>query len=73
MNNVFTAEELIVFAKMLAIMLGEQNITFTDSDEAIACELLKKMADNSPRLTCSQKQEYKFLVDFCKENSKKYR
>ena len=66
-----TPYEMLCLSKLFYITMGmmdRRNITHDEVE--IACELLKKMADQRYDWNDQQKNYYKFLVDFAKELSK---
>jgi len=66
-----TPYEMFCLSKLFYITMGmmdRRNITHDEVE--IACEVLKKMADQRYDWNDQQKNYYKFLVDFAKELSK---
>lgn len=63
--------EAISLAKIFAqIMGGNNSITITDAELETAAKLLKDMGNNRQDWSPQQKETYKAMVDFAKENSK---
>lgn len=68
-----TYYNLFCFAKLYAVVTGlDKQSLLTKAEIDAACEALKSMADSSNNLTQEQKEWYKLIVDFCKEQTEKY-
>ena len=67
-----TQEQICVYKLFCAAMgmMDKRNISNTEME--IACETLKRMADQRFDWTDQQKNTYKFLVDFAKELTEHY-
>ena len=61
-------EEAILFAKVLAYAMGDRSISLSQLDKGAAFDLLKKMADCKWNWTEAQKEQYKCLVEICKQS-----
>ena len=64
-----TLEETMLCAKIFAYAIGDRNITLNDKDKESAVFLLKKLADQKWDWTEEQKEQFKALVDICKQLS----
>lgn len=65
--------EMICFSKVLCAAMGLINRnTITKQEADIACEVLKKIADNRNDWVPEQKELYKVAVDIVKELGKQY-
>ncbi len=62
------AEELIIFAKMIAYAMGDPSVKLTDLEKETAFSMLKRNADRRVDWTEQQKEQYKELVDICKRS-----
>lgn len=62
-----TADEVIILSKMTARVLGDTSVVITDTEKEVAFESLKKMVDSRHDWTQAQKEQYKFIVDICKQ------
>lgn len=65
MNNI-TIDEIILFAKILAYASGDRSIVLTNTDKDLAYEALKRMTDRRTDMTEQQKNNFKMLIDLCK-------
>lgn len=63
--------DILSVAKLFAIATGNANhITMSSTELEIASETLKKLADERRDWTTEQKEYYKLLVDYIKEQTK---
>lgn len=63
--------DILSVAKLFAIATGNTNhITMNSAELEIASEALKKLADERNDWNEEQKEYYKILVDFAKEQAK---
>ena len=68
-----TYYSLFCFAKLCAVATGlDRQSSLSKMELDTACEVLKSMTDNCDNLTQEQKEWYKIIVDFCKEQTEKY-
>jgi len=68
-----TYYNLLCFAKLYAVATGlDRQSLLSKTELDAACEVLKSMTDNCNNLTQEQKEWYKMIVDFCKEQTEKY-
>lgn len=65
-----TFDEMVLYAKILAYMMGDASIVLSDKDKDIALSLLKKMIDQRIDMTEQQKEQFKFSVDVLNEVEK---
>lgn len=69
-----TFYNLFCFAKLYAVAMGlDRQSSLSNEEVDAACEALKSMADNCNNWNEEQKELYKMLVDFCKEQSERQR
>lgn len=66
-----TGEEMVLVAKIIAHAFGHNSEPLTDHDKEIAFEMMKHMTDQRVDMTRQQKEEFKMLVDWCKEWSER--
>ncbi len=63
--------KMICFAKLYTeVIQGRGSVALSSEELNIACEVLKKMTDDRQDWTKEQKETYKAMVDFVKEQSK---
>ncbi len=68
--NPITLAEMLGFAKVYSAVFGLSSpMSVSRYDKDLAAEAMKKMADNLNDWTHEQKESYKLLVDFVKEQS----
>lgn len=68
-----TYYNLFCFAKLYAVATGlDRQSSLSKAEVDAACEALKSMADNCNNLNQEQKEWYKMIIDFCKEESEKH-
>lgn len=60
-------EEMMLCAKLFAYAMGDRSIVLTQIDRDSAVVMLKRMADQKWDWTPQQKEQYKALVDICKQ------
>ena len=60
-------EEVLAITKITAYFFGDKTIEVTKIDKKVACEALKKMADNKSDWTRQQKESYKQLVEYLEQ------
>jgi len=66
-------DEMFCFARLFALAMGgSYPKKLSEREMDMACELLKKMADNSANWTLEQKEMYKLMVDYAKRQAKGY-
>ena len=66
--------EVISLAKLFArVFDGNSSITLSEAELEAASELLKELGDNRQDWTPQQRETYKALVDFGKEDLKRQR
>lgn len=58
-----TITEILIFAKILALVSGDRSVTVTDVEKKIAADALKRIADQRYDWTQGQREQYKMLVD----------
>ncbi len=64
-------DELISVAKLFSSATQGKPISMSSKELDVACEALKKMADERQDWTQEQKELYKAMVDYAKDNSSK--
>lgn len=63
--------EMMCLYKIMAVVFdAKPNTSLRQNEIDVAAELLKKLADDTPNWTHNDKENYKLLVDFVKENTK---
>ncbi|MBR4733324.1 MAG: hypothetical protein IK081_11210 [Lachnospiraceae bacterium] len=62
-----TIEEMMLCAKIFAFAMGDRNVSMTQLDKDAAYAMLKRMADQRLDWTEAQKEQFKALVDGCKQ------
>ena len=62
-----TLEEIMLCAKIFAYAMGDKSISLNQLDKDSAVALLKRMADQNWNWTKQQKEQYKALLDTCKQ------
>lgn len=62
-----TLEEMMLFAKICAYVMGDESITLDQLDRDAAIIMLKKMADNTSNWNETQKQLFKMCLDSCRK------
>ncbi len=66
--------KMICFAKLYTeVMHGRGDNALSSKELDVACEVLKEMTDERQDWTKKQKEEYKALVNYVKDNSKRSR
>ena len=60
-------EEVLSITKIIACFFGDKTVVITDFDKKVACDALKKMADNKYNWTSQQKESYKMLVEYLEQ------
>ena len=60
-------EEMMLCAKIFAYAMGDRSVSLRKADKESAVNMLKRMADQRWDWTDQQKQQYKMLVDVCKQ------
>ncbi len=67
-----TLYNLFCFAKLSAVALGlDKQSLISKAEVDAAYEALKSMADSCNNLTQEQKEWYKIIADYCKEQTEK--
>lgn len=64
-----TFEEMMLFAKILAYISGDRSISLNQIDRDSAIAVLKRMADQRMDWNEQQKEQFKSMVDICKQYS----
>lgn len=68
-----TYYNLFCFAKLYAVATGlDKQSLLSKAEIDAASETLKSIADNRNDLTQEQKEWYKMIVDFCKEQTENH-
>ena len=62
-----TIDEMMLCAKIFAYAMGDRSVSVTQLDKDAAYGMLKRMADQRWDWTEAQKEQYKALVDACKQ------
>lgn len=60
-------EEMMLCAKFFAYAMGDRSVSLRETDKELAVDMLKRMAEQRWDWTEQQKQQYKILVDVCKQ------
>ena len=63
--------ELISLVKLYSQVFSRTNFTITEAELETASEALKELSDNRSDWTPQQKETYKAMVDFVKEQSQR--
>lgn len=58
-----TITEILIFAKILALVSGDRSVKVTDVEKKIATDALRRIADQRMDWTQEQREQYKKLVD----------
>lgn len=58
-------DELMVFAKFTAFILGDRSMNLTDADKEIAVKMLKRSVNQRMDINGAKKEQLKALIDIC--------
>ena len=62
-----TIDELLLFYKITAYVMGDKSIKLTNADKHMAYSCLKRLTDQREDWTVEQKEQFKQMVDICEQ------